>query len=61
MICRGKDCDALLRCVDVCKCICFSGTCDLGDPLQSGDGEGHSHPEVGPYKQQTVTDQQAAH
>ena len=40
---------------------CLGVTCDLGDPLQPGDREGHSHPQVGPHQQQAVTDQQAAH
>lgn len=35
-------------------------TCNFGDPLQSGDREGHSHPQVCPHQQQTITDQQTA-
>lgn len=35
-------------------------TCNFGDPLQPGDREGHSHPQVCPNQQQTVTDQQTA-
>lgn len=35
-------------------------TCDFGDPLQPGDREGHSHPQVCPHQQQTITDQQTA-
>lgn len=35
-------------------------TSNFGDALQSGDREAHSHPQVGPHQQQTITDQQTA-
>lgn len=38
-----------------------SVTCYFGDALQPGDRERYSHSQVGPYQQQTVTNQQAAH